>query len=186
MERSRRFVASGLLLLPLLLLLPRGGYGADGFRFTRYNIHCQDKRGLHASYSGWIDPGESHVILPPNTQVALEDSSRKELEIKLKDGRELTMDFHADRMKMGAEEYFKLITSPQPVSLDALSGKDREGVKEGKASPGMSKNGVLAALGYPPVHATPSLAAKEWIYWKNRFNRVRVEFDGDRVRAVVD
>jgi hypothetical protein len=35
----------------------------------------------------------------------------------------------------------------------------------------MSRNAVLAAIGYPPQHATPSLSSDEWMYWATRYDR---------------
>ena len=73
------------------------------------------------------------------------------------------------------------------AELDALSEIDRRGVGLGEALAGMSKQGVLFALGYPPRHATPSLDANRWIYWTNRFNRVAVLFEETgHVLAVVN
>jgi len=69
--------------------------------------------------------------------------------------------------------------------LDALPKIDREGVRLGKAMVGMSKRGVVFAMGYPPPHVTPSLDADRWFYWTNRFNKVAVLFDeGGRVLAI--
>jgi len=150
---------------------------AGEYRYTRYNIHYQDKGRIRASYANWTDPGAGHGVLPPNTEVMLEDSSYKVLEMKLKDGRKVEFEFHADRMKMKAPDYFTLITSPTPVSLDGLSDLDKKEVKEGKALPGMSKKGVMTALGYPAVHFTPTLEASEWFFWKDRFGKLKVSFD---------
>jgi hypothetical protein len=70
------------------------------------------------------------------------------------------------------------------AQLAALDKRDQEGVKQGKALPGMTKQGVVFALGYPPPHVTPSLDADRWIYWTNRFNKVAVVFRDGRVIAV--
>ena len=48
----------------------------------------------------------------------------------------------------------------------------------------MSKAGVLVAIGYPPDHATPSLDANEWIYWRNKMFRFGVQFTGDVVSGI--
>ncbi|MBE0500938.1 MAG: hypothetical protein IBX47_05795, partial [Desulfuromonadales bacterium] len=75
------------------------------------------------------------------------------------------------------DEYIALITSPEPVSFAKLSKGDNKGRTEGKAFVGMSRNGVLAALGYPAVHRTPSLDSSTWVYWGNRFRTVAVHFN---------
>jgi hypothetical protein len=52
-----------------------------------------------------------------------------------------------------------------------------KGIEEGKAYPGMTREGILTALGYPATHRTPSLDAGTWVYWTNRFGTLAVEFD---------
>jgi hypothetical protein len=69
---------------------------------------------------------------------------------------------------------------------DSLGEADREGIAAGRVEPGMTKAGVLKALGYPPPHATPDLASPQWRYWRNRFDTFIVHFDGDAVGWVED
>jgi len=45
-------------------------------------------------------------------------------------------------MGMSDDQYINLISSPTPVNIDRLSDLDKKGVKEGKASVGMTKEGV--------------------------------------------
>ncbi|OEU61326.1 MAG: hypothetical protein BA870_12600 [Desulfuromonadales bacterium C00003094] len=86
---------------------------------------------------------------------------------------------------MGVDEYIEKVTSSKPVSLSRFSKKDIKGIAAGKAYVGMSRKGVLAALGYPPTHRTPSLDASSWIYWANRFRTIGVDFDNKgRVKAL--
>jgi hypothetical protein len=63
------------------------------------------------------------------------------------------------------------------VRLESFSPVDREGVAQGKALVGMSKPGVIAALGYPARHKTASTEANEWTYWQSRVTTLVVEFD---------
>jgi hypothetical protein len=50
----------------------------------------------------------------------------------------------------------------------------------------MSKKAVLAAIGYPPQHVTPSLEGNDWTYWSNLFNRFVIHFKNDKVEDIVD
>jgi hypothetical protein len=59
-------------------------------------------------------------------------------------------------------------------------------VEQGIAQPGMTREEVIMALGYPPANRTPSLDASEWHYWKNRWDEYTVVFEGDRVARVAD
>jgi hypothetical protein len=61
--------------------------------------------------------------------------------------------------------------------ISRLSEIDQKGILKGRALIGMSRQGVIYALGYPPPKKTPSLDNYRWWYWKNRVNRFYVEFD---------
>lgn len=62
------------------------------------------------------------------------------------------------------------------ATIDKLSKIDKQGLKEGVPIVGMSKQGVIFAMGYPPLHKTPSTEESYWLYWKNRFAKRGVEF----------
>ncbi len=58
-----------------------------------------------------------------------------------------------------------------------LSTKDVLSIKKGYVRKGMSRNAVILALGYPPVHATPALDLTTWTYWISRFVHKKLFFD---------
>lgn len=82
-------------------------------------------------------------------------------------------------MGMDMDAYIALITSTAPISLTKLSTTDQKGITEGRAIVGMTREGILTALGYPATHRTPSLEAARWIYWQNRFRTLAVDFGAD-------
>ncbi len=171
---------TSLLALMVLLLAVVSVSSAAETRYTRYNIHAQVKEGkvANASYANYTDPGVGHIIVPAGTLITIDKKSRKRFEFTYgNDGMRVRFDYHSKRMGMGVDEYIDLITSIDPVAFKGLSQLDRKGLQEGKAFKGMTRDGVLAALGYPAAHKTPSLDAKTWIYWTNRFGTVAVEFD---------
>ncbi len=72
-----------------------------------------------------------------------------------------------------------------PGAVASLGEIDKRGVTLGKAIAGMSKQGVVFAMGYPPPHVTHSLDSNRWIYWVGRFQKEAVVFDdGGRVLVV--
>lgn len=156
--------------------------------FNKYNIHAQDLRGhIKASYANYIDPGAGHLIIPAGTEMVIAKLSRKLIVLRLQDGRRIEFEFHEQRMGMSANEYVQLITSPVPVSLDKFSSVDKEGISQGKCLEGMSKAGVMTALGYPAAHRTSSPEANTWVYWTNRFGTRQVTFnDQGKVIGVKD
>ncbi len=180
-----------LIALSFSLITGSDALAGETVVYTKYNIHVQDqvdRRGNHryqASYANYTDPGTGHLIIPAGSPIVIEKKNRKQfLFLSQKNNIEVEFEFHEPRMGMSVDQYIDLITSPSPVSLSKLSKQDRHGVEEGKASIGMTKEGVLAALGYPAAHRTPSLDADEWVYWTNRFKSIAVDFENGKVRQV--
>jgi hypothetical protein len=75
-------------------------------------------------------------------------------------------------------------TNCDPGIVSRMSKIDQEGIQQGQALVGMTKEGVRLALGEPPPHATPSLDANTWTYWSSRFNKVAVDFQDGKVSRV--
>lgn len=164
-----------------------GVSNADNVVYLKNNIHVQKKHSrsgeavYRASYANYTAPGEGHMIIPVNTPVTIKTSRGfrgKEILITTRqDGKLIHFEFSTRNMGITPEEYFEHITSPQKVSMAGLSKTDRKGVAKGKAYTGMSKKGIRMALGYPALHRTPSMDAKTWVYWKNRYKTMAVEFN---------
>jgi hypothetical protein len=188
-------IAGLAALMCLLSALGPQTFAAEDVRYTRYNIHVQDKghKGesvYEASYANWTDPGERHYVVPLNTAVRVEKGGARFWDkgftfvvvepdkLNPRIGK-VYYEVNRDRVRMGYEEYATLITSPTPVGLDEFSAVDLEGIKAGKALQGMNKKGVMAALGYPSPHQTPSLEGAVYTYWKNRFGKLIVEFNAE-------
>lgn len=160
----------------------------SGTVYTKYNIHIQQKGNTTtASYANWIGPFAGHSVIEPNTRVV---ASKWRGGFRLdcvEKGITVLFEYDPGRMNMSASEYVKKITSPDPVSYKNLSSVDRKGIKNGEVYRGMSKKGVMAALGYPAAHRTPSPDSDTWTYWTNRFNTIAVRFDDSgKVREVID
>jgi hypothetical protein len=151
-------------------------------RYSRYNLHYYVQgETCKASWMNWTDcPG--HAFLPYNTTFKMGISARRNsFELTaVETGLRILFEFSSPNMGgMSAREYFNLITSPTPVSYSNLSDADKEGIGAGKAVQGMSKQGVMIALGYPAKSLTPSTDLNTWTYSRNRFRQLKVIFDND-------
>lgn len=189
MKTKCAFVRFSAVLLMCGILLGCGGMKpalAGDVLYTRYNIHVQDqtrRNGEHlyrASYANYTDPGSGHIIIPADSKIKITKVTRKEFRFLVPaKGIEVRFEYQEPRMGMSVNAYLQKITSPTPVSLEGFSKVDRRGIAQGKALVGMSRKGVMTALGYPATHRTPSLDASTYIYWTNRFGTIAVEFDKD-------
>jgi hypothetical protein len=58
-----------------------------------------------------------------------------------------------------------------------LNEKDLDGIRRGIVQPGMTRRGVILAIGYPPRHVNPSIEFGDWTYWRHRYDRFIVRFN---------
>jgi hypothetical protein len=65
------------------------------------------------------------------------------------------------------------------AKMQKLGKIDQDGIKSGQPKVGMTRDGVLFAMGRPPFHANPDLTASEWRYWRNRFSQMVITFGDD-------
>lgn len=79
------------------------------------------------------------------------------------------------------EQHVQRLFGPTCPDLAQASAEDRAGIQQGQVFQGMSKAGVILAMGYPPERFTPTLDADVWVYLRRRGGRLNVEFVGDRV-----
>ncbi len=77
--------------------------------------------------------------------------------------------FSTEVIKPGAGDYYQ------------ANEADRENIKKGIITLGMSKKAVILAYGYPPTHKTPQLSSDIWYYWYARLHKVNVYFKDDKV-----
>jgi hypothetical protein len=152
----------------------------SGELYCRYNIHYYAKgRAKTASYVNYTNCA-GHAFLPYNTKFKV-SSRRKGFRLTAADSG-MAISFAYDSTDMGgmsAKDYIDLIMSPTPVSYSDLSPVDQEGIQAGQAKVGMTKQGVMIALGYPAKHRTPSTDSNAWVFWKNRVNTLVVNFGQD-------
>lgn len=176
---NSRFAFLIAMLAGTFLLLTGAVSHAGKVVYNKYNIHTYNNgRDIRASYANWTDPGSGHGIVPPNTPMTIEDwRNGFIIHTQTPPKKKIYFIFDDGRMNMTVSDYITDITAPAPISLEGLTPLDLEGVKAGKAMVGMTKDGVLTALGYPASHRTPTLASREWTYWKNRFTTLVVVFD---------
>ena len=172
-----------LVLMMIAFSLPSNVIAGGEIVYLKYNVHAYQKgSGYNSSYANWTNPGPGHVLFPVNTAVRVSPFSRWRAGrgfflTAVDEGKKISYEFHKQRMGMTIDEYTKLITSPKKVSLKRFSKKDREGIRLGKAMVGMTKKGVMMALGYPACHKTPSLEDGVYVYWQSRFKTLAVEFN---------
>lgn len=143
--------------------------------YTSVTLHPDNERGLLYTVNYQLP-----AILPRCTQVDITKLGRKKMRFRLTESnREYTFVYHKKSTPMPLNEYLgDFFTSKcSDAEVKKLSKIDQEGIAKGRALVGMTKEGVLLAMGRPPHHVNPTLDHFEWMYWRNRFARTAVTFD---------
>lgn len=123
-------------------------------------------------------------LMPMCSEVTVKKIKRKKMVFEWK-GLDYTFvyDKHAKGAGVSFEavlgEFFGAKCDKDKVSK--MSKVDQKGIKRGVALKGMTRQGVLYAMGRPPYHANPDLEAYTWMYWQNRFVRKAIEFDDNGI-----
>ena len=136
------------------------------------------------------------TLVPLGTRVQILDVRKNTVKFQPDGHPPLTLALRHGRKTIGFEQYLERVfvtedprtKLPRPTRDRKQAGGDaekvRKAIEQGTVEPGMTKEQVLMAVGYPPAHKTPSLDAPMWTYWANRWSTYQVYFDGDRVSRV--
>lgn len=152
--------------------------------YTLTNLHPDENRAKLYSVN-FQQPG----LIPLCTEVEITSVKNKRINFKVKStGKEYKYLNHktaGEDLKTNAARYFGKECNKDKVAK--LSEIDRQGIQQGRALVGMSKQGVIYAIGYPPLGGTPSTDLPNWKYWFNRFNTFAVIFGTDgKVTQVIN
>jgi hypothetical protein len=139
------------------------------------NLHPDMQRHLLYTLNYQL-PG----LIPVCAEVTVTDVGHKKLSFTYQ-GQEFIFEYEGFTEKAGVsfqqavQNY--LGPSCDHAKMKSLGKEDQEGIRAGHPQVGMTRDGVLFAMGRPPVHANADLSVAEWTYWKNRYIRMVVSFD---------
>lgn len=137
--------------------------------FTCCNIHYERDEISDANY--WIGK-----TLPAGTPVEVEKVGGDSVTFTAGGVRlTLTQQFGKEPLQQYVDKVL-VPTNPRP-HIDAYRAEVRRAIDSGKVERGMTREQVIASLGYPPTHKTPSIQDSEWTYWYNRWVSYKVLFD---------
>lgn len=182
-----------LLVMVLILVLPSMALAKKGVIVDEYGVNLLEAEKVYTSVVLHPDNVKALLysvnyqlpaIMPRCSEVEITDLSKKKMRFRLVEtGREYTFAYHKRSTPMPFSEYLSdfFVSKCSDAKVKKLSKKDQEGVGLGRALVGMTKEGVLLAMGRPPHHVTPSLDQLEWMYWRNKFARTAVTFDSKGV-----
>lgn len=184
--------------LPTTIAVTALALGAVACRGGGIQYHLRGQQGVKTLVN--LHPDEQHArlyssnylregLIPRCTEVTIDAINRKAMKFTLVEtGRTYTWLFQRKLMVESIPEHLDDFfgTDCNEAVVSKLSQIDQQGIMEGRVYEGMSRKGVLLALGPPPTHETPNLEMDSWKYWRSRFDTMLVHFQGDTVVAVED
>ncbi|WP_016956399.1 outer membrane protein assembly factor BamE domain-containing protein [Catenovulum agarivorans] len=152
-----------------------GGFYEGATMVAKVNLHPDTSRGKLYSLN-YQQPG----LIPMCAEVVIKDIDEKAIEFTYF-GQTYTYLWEKHTRKAGeslAENFNEFFgESCDQAAVAKLSKIDQDGIKSGIPKVGMSKQGILFAMGRPPIHANPNLDSNTWMYWLNKFKRQAIEFN---------
>lgn len=140
-------------------------------RFTCCNLHYEAEDVSDANY--WTGHN-----LPAGTPVTIESIGADSVTFHAAELRITLHHEHATDEEPLSRYVEKVLTKDDPrPRLAAYSSAVRRAIAAARVERGMTRDQVLASLGYPPTHRTPSTQEREWTYWYNRWVTYKVVFD---------
>src|SRR2546422_32094 len=131
---------------------------------TRYlccNMHYEKTEISDVNYlKGTLIPFGTRVQILEvrKSSVKFQPAGQPPITLVLKYGKDATtMDQYLDRVFLREDPHAKLPKPGKDKKQAAAAEKSRKQIEDGEVAPGMTRDEVLMALGYPPLHRTPSL-----------------------------
>ncbi|MFW5920649.1 MAG: hypothetical protein ACOCUS_02325, partial [Polyangiales bacterium] len=149
---------------------------------TEQSYYLQTNLRAHGNVVTSINEWDKQTVLEACTPVQLQWARGREIRFVANGTAYRYIMYRGSRLGLG--EHLKRVFGPScPVNRKALPPADRAGIEQARPYEGMTKQGVIAAVGYPPTHVTPTLDHSPWTYWGTQ-GRVEVHFDGNVVSRI--
>ncbi|MEM9069934.1 MAG: hypothetical protein AAGE52_15585 [Myxococcota bacterium] len=174
-----------IVLLVSALALPAcggGGYAVQSEQvFLLTNLHADGRRVVWSvNYTN--PPGST--TLPICTPVSIDRIGGREIRFTTLNNRVRYRYVLHRSARAPLQQHLQRHFGSGCPNIATMSPEDQSGIQQGQIYQGMTKQGVLMAVGYPPEHRTPSLDGDVWRYWSSRFGQFEVYFTNGVVSGI--
>ena len=177
------------IVATLLALLIMSGCGAIKLAPEKQSL-IDSKTQMYTQVSMWNDrnriKGTNYSVglhIPVNSKVTILSVSAKAIVFKYNE-QKMTYYTIPKHTGLQSEKLIDRLFSKTPVDLSKYSKSIQDNILMGKVVKGMSKNAVLLARGYPPLHITTSTTSDSWRYMRNRWISALITFKDDKVSEI--
>jgi len=154
-----------------LAALAAGGCASVPDGYTCCNLHYEYDRISDANWSNL-------PMIPAGARIRVVEYGMNRATVEI-DGKPIRIGHDYGRDRESTETYVRKLVVPwDPKELIASYPPEvREAIFRGVVIPGMTREQVLIAAGYPPTHRTLTLDSNVWHLWASRHGRYEVHFN---------
>jgi hypothetical protein len=126
------------------------------------------------------------TLIPFGTRVEVQKVTRDTVRFEAASHPPITLSYDHGGRGQSFETFLNYLFVPEDprLKLKKVPARQVKLIEKGMVAPGMSRDQVLMALGYPPGDHTPSLGSTTWLYPSGTGPALVVYFDGGRVSSV--
>jgi hypothetical protein len=155
--------------------------------------HPMEGQTRHLCCNVWYEKPKINDVLyqtgtkvPFGTRVQIVQVDSKTITFQPDGHPPITFVLRYGRKQTTTDEYLHRLFVPDDprARLRRVPQKTVRNIEDGIVTEGMTREQVLMAVGFPPMHRTPSLEQDDWHFWENRWHEWIVRFDGDKVAGV--
>ena len=166
-------------LTAVLMLLAQVVRADDTEYYTQHNLWLFKDQTVTANYR--VD-----LLIPVNTKVTIVKERGAKLSLRTIDGKDFTYIVQKKFTTKNLADVKARMLATTPVDLKKFGKDAQQAIKSGEVRPGMTRNEVIVARGYPPEHATLGFDSDTWKYWQTKWNTIVVHFDNNKVARIED
>jgi hypothetical protein len=132
--------------------------------------------GSWISDANYMESGKT--MIPFGSPVKFKGFGRFRVNLEINGKRQSIGNDYSRDLSMGAFGRRYVVKEDPRPKVAAATAKIRSAIESARVTPGMSKEQVLTALGYPISSENPNLDASSWKFWLWSFSLFTVHFDG--------
>lgn len=126
------------------------------------------------------------TLIPFGTRVEVQKVTKDTVRFEAAGHPPITLayDHGSKAMPFGRYLGYLFVSDDPRLKLKKVPARQVKLIEKSTVAPGMSRDQVVMALGYPPGDRTPSLESSTWTYLPGPGETLVVYFDGGRVSSV--
>ena len=180
MGNGYRWHAAGALGLALALA---AGTAPAKDKYEGYLCCNMRSDGSWISDSNYAENGKR--VIPAGTPVKVTGYGRYRVRVEIDGEKQAIGNDYSRDLDDATFARRYVVTDDVAARIAGWPAKVREAVSKSKVGPGMTREQVIASLGYPISSENPDLDSDLWRYWLSSFAEFQLHFDaGGRLKDI--